>query len=151
MAKSKTRGHKSSGYSPRSHVFYNRLRDDISIASDHDRTFEPVSRSLHVPDRLDQVLDYLDNPVVRSNLTEFEDHRTFKPAAEQPALSTRSVAAKGRMSFGDVRQVMAFAHPKSVLVCLRRAMRREVIHALSKNGKGSGRPRRFTENSKVRC
>lgn len=149
MAKNRNRNQRDR--SPQFSPFSNRLRDDFSIASDPDRTFEPVSRSLHAPDQLDRVLEYLEAPAVRSQLSELEDRRTYRAGDEVPAQNSSRAVAKTKLDLGQVRQVLAFAHPRSVLVCVRRKIRDEVLHALGKTGKGSGRPRRFNSNSRIKC
>lgn len=151
MAKNRNRDRRDR--SPKFSPFSHRLRDDFSIASDPDRTFEPVSRSLHVPDQLDRVLEYLDNPVVRSKLREFEDHRTYRPIDEvdQPR-SSRSVA-KVKMVDGRFGLQQVFTSPRAVLVCVRRKIRKEIMHALGRTGRGGvgNRTPRFNARSKVRC
>lgn len=44
-----------------------------------------------------------------------------------------------------------FSLPKETTVCVRRGVRREVLHAMGRTGKGSGKPRRFTSTSKIKC
>lgn len=49
------------------------------------------------------------------------------------------------------RYKVRFARPDLVGVCLRRKTRKEVLFALGKTGRGSGRPRRFNQWSKIKC
>lgn len=52
------------------------------------------------------------------------------------------------------RRPTAFAEAKRMLVCIRRGMRKEVLHALRKTGKGGGRKKqrpRYNSFSNVRC
>lgn len=44
-----------------------------------------------------------------------------------------------------------FTNPKRAMVCVRRKVRRQVLHALKKTGKGAKARRKFNENSKIRC
>lgn len=46
---------------------------------------------------------------------------------------------------------MKFSLPKETTVCVRRGVRREVLHALKKTGKGSRSPRRYTSQSNIKC
>lgn len=48
-------------------------------------------------------------------------------------------------------QKVAFRNGDRVSVCVRRKQRKEVLHALRKTGRGSGRPRRYNRYSQVRC
>lgn len=101
----------------------------------------------------------------RSNyLREFEDRRAFHPLGKTtPARSfqTRSrlvvtnplplfvpyqVKAAGRWA------KIAFQGPKKVLVCVRRSIRKEVLHALHLTGRGSGGgKKRWSEHSSIHC
>lgn len=49
------------------------------------------------------------------------------------------------------REQHVFAAPQKVLVCVRRAIRREVLHALKKTRSGAGRSPRRNRFSNVRC
>lgn len=52
----------------------------------------------------------------------------------------------------QTRASIAFADPSRTLICVRRKIRREVMHALGLSGSGSGqRPPRLSEYSSVRC
>lgn len=51
-----------------------------------------------------------------------------------------------RFSFQSPPAAVAFGRPDSVLVCVRRKMRREVMHALQKTGRGRGRQKRPRRN-----
>lgn len=96
-------------------------------------------------------------PRPTSPLTLFEDRRLHHPEqAQRPALSFRG--AKHTLSvttntpkkiigrFGDRSQTkgtVIFSAPKSVLVCVRRKTRKEVLHAFKKTGRaGQKKPRR---------
>lgn len=63
------------------------------------------------------------------------------------------VSAVSRGTRSQTKAALAFSEPRSVVVCVRRQRRREVLHALQKTGRGAGkqrRPRR-TELSKISC
>lgn len=77
-----------------------------------------------------------------------EDRRTFHPLCDlRPVASfvksAARVVAKQRVNFpqpSQTKAILAFADPRRVLVCLRRKIRREVLHA--KRVAGSGKPMR---------
>lgn len=127
------------------------LRDHFSIASP---SFEAFFDGLHGQSLRDPV----------ATLSEVEDRRYYHPEPDdfRPAQSSRrwSVTPKslpirrGKRFRGyspGPLHVMGFPHPKHVLICVRRKIRDQVLHALGKTGKGSGRPERRNENSKIRC
>lgn len=87
------------------------------------------------------------------NLSLFQDLRSFHPAGpSRPLFTFRPNAARvvakapapsrsGRMRFSHPG--LSFAAPDSVLVCVRRSRRKEVLFAKNKAGKrGQKRPRR---------
>lgn len=109
------------------------------------------------------------------DLRMFEDRRTFHPEGRYnapvrtvfgtPARLTvvdRNYTKTGPFSRASVvsaparsqtKAALAFSTPGSVVVCVRRQRRREVMFALQKTGRGAGkqkRPRR-TELSKISC
>lgn len=98
---------------------------------------------------------------VRSPLLEVEDRRTYHPLSDlRPVLSLRKwsvrmvpKAPKGRapakLARGQFR--LGFVGPQHVQICVRRGQRKEVLHALKKTGKGSGRSRKRNAYSNVRC
>lgn len=155
------RKNRNAGSSYRSPAFLSNKntnrRDDLFVASDlSDSTFEPVSRSL--PDTLETLLEEPLQPSVRSILSDIEDRRTFHPAGPvfRPASSPRrhhvKVKALGTRLFGS-RPVMAFDAPRHVMICVRRKVRDQVLHALGKTGRGSrfNKKPRYNPNSKTRC
>lgn len=83
-----------------------------------------------------------------SPLQAYEDRRFFHPdRAMRPVVSfVRSasrVVAKQRVKFvqpSQTKAILAFDEPRRVIVCLRRRIRREVLHA--SGFAGSGRPMR---------
>lgn len=141
-----------------SETFRHGLRDDYYIANPFDRIFEPIFSGL--PDQTYR------GPV---DLSEVEDRRTFHPDQDdRPVRSSRRSAvtsqpnhpsrarARAAARAPALHNVVAsvfqtFRYPSSVAICIRRKMRDEVLHALGKTGKGSGRPRRRNANSKIRC
>lgn len=127
------------------------LRDHFSIASP---VFQAFLEGLHGQSLRDPV----------ATLSEVEDHRFYHPeepdfrAPQSPrrwGVTPKSLPSRGRKFKGGYSpppiRVMAFPHPKAIIVCMRRKIRDEVLHALGKTGKGSGRPQRFTSNTKIRC
>lgn len=96
-------------------------------------------------------------PRSTSPLTLFEDRRLYHPEqAQRPALSfrgakhsltvTTNTPKKIQGRFGDRSQTkgtVAFGQPNALLVCVRRKVRKEVLHAFRKTGKrGNKKPRR---------
>lgn len=122
-----------------------------------------------------------DNPVPRtvrnyqpSNFyREVEDNRRWDPAIQKraktlsggrPRIVAKSNVKRGpggrplkRSYFGQAHSVsgvtsrLRFKVPHDVLVCLRRKIRREVIHAFKLNKKGGGGRRRRNYNSSIDC
>lgn len=86
----------------------------------------------------------------------FEDRREWhpegvnRPALGAPRAATRPVA-KQRPAFSvpsQTKGIIAFAEPNRVAVCVRRKVRKQVMHALNKaGGKGHRRPRRNAQSS----
>lgn len=94
--------------------------------------------------------------------SEVDDHRTWDPAPQKHAKTVTGgrprIIAKGNVKrgpngrplktfgraqvVGAVNSRLGFAVPQNIIVCLRRAMRREVLFALKKRRKGSGSKRR---------
>lgn len=108
------------------------------------------------------------SPVPYGRLTAFEDRRLWHPqGAWRPAASFVTprhrltlVDRSRRTPWGGVRlssypsgsnALVAFQKPSQVLICVRRQMRKEVLHALRKTGKlGQGAPR-WSEYSSISC
>lgn len=89
----------------------------------------------------------------------FEDRRLFNPDPLPPARSFQSprhrlVVPKQQASKnarGALPHFVGFRTPNKVLICVRRKIREEVMHALKKTGKrGQKKPRR-NYYSDVRC
>lgn len=96
----------------------------------------------------------------RQLLRLYEDRRTWHPEAIRPAKSfqgpTRltikpAVPLKGRRLALYPPAGISFAAPRRVLVCVRRHIRREVLHALRKTGRSGQKPPRQTLWSSVHC
>lgn len=106
------------------------------------------------------------SPSVRSIPTGIEDRRTWRPDA-LAAIRIRASVAPARVqvarpgrsprpgrafSFFNPPVGLQFRAPRGVLICVRRKIRKQVLHALRKTGKGSGRrPRRRNAWSGVKC
>lgn len=104
------------------------------------------------------------SPSVRSlSFLDIEDRRTYTFDADRPMSSTRRRQAPVKLkqaseqnrkvaTYGMERDVFAFKHPPSVAICVRRKRRKEVLHALHKTGRGSGRgKRRWLRSSSIHC
>lgn len=127
----------------------------------------PMLDLMPVDDSLDQ---WLIGGAQAAPLTEVEDRRTYwpmeYPTSWEPArnrsgafarLQATPLQAPRRKSIGGAfpRLVepsfgVSFRHPRSVLVCVRRKTRREVLLA-KRHGGGRHRPARLNEYSHVRC
>jgi len=107
------------------------------------------------------------SPIRSLRLQNFEDRRRWHPlgiAAPAKSFSSprhrlvlteslgqSSVKKLNRNPFASLSSKISFKAPGSVLVCVRRRQRREVLHALRKAGKtGQKRPRR-SEYSSISC
>lgn len=97
-------------------------------------------------------------------LSEIEDRREFGFGSKPVRSSRRWTVRAGvrprsrptaRSRSFDMQSLM-FYHPKHVIRCVRRKIKKEVLHALGKTGKGSGwklKRRKYRRNdlSNVRC
>lgn len=103
-------------------------------------------------------------------LTQIEDRRLWHPEGEfRPArmfnsprhrlveygVRVRSARSSGSSvrSTRRLRPIVAFADPSNVLVCARREMRRQVMHAFRRTGRGGGPKKRptFSWYSRISC
>lgn len=92
-------------------------------------------------------------------LSVLEDRRLFHPGV-RPLRTSRQVArvvmrpplnrSKSRSHILRGPEVHAFQIPRSTLVCVRRSIRKEVLHAKKRVGSGNRRPRR-TGISRISC
>lgn len=106
-------------------------------------------------------------PVLYTDLKFIEDRRRFTPTPRNAASFTSSrhrlteltskVSSKpterGRNIYSNPSSLVgkiAFEDPDT-LICVRRKIRREVIHALKKNGKKGQAPKKFNYFSDVAC
>jgi len=55
--------------------------------------------------------------------------------------------------FSQTKARLGFTSPPNVMTCVRRKVRKEVMHALKKTGKGGGKQRRhrYTLKSRIKC
>lgn len=91
-------------------------------------------------------------------LIEIEDRRKYQPSFHSPPRSLSRVArvlntvprTRTYRSRRPTALGAAFSHPKTVLTCIRRKMRREVLFATGRSGSNPGRRRR-NRNSYFRC
>lgn len=127
-----------------------RTRDTVSIANDPLRFVSKLISS--TPPTIQP----------RELLRLYEDRRTWSP--DRPGVrvprsfsrSTRLTISPDRYSARHLAQSMppagiSFKTPRRVVMCVRRRIRREVLHALSQAGRGGQRSPRWTEWSHVNC
>jgi len=117
----------------------------VTTANANRRLPTPLSKSISLP---------------RSDFREFEDRRTFHP--ERSSRRPRSFSGTAKLTishavnnkesynFPDSQRV-AFATPEKVLICVRRKIREQVLHALRKTGKAGQKKPRRTPYSEVTC
>lgn len=92
-------------------------------------------------------------------LTQVEDRRDFHPAPHvRPARSFfksfHRLSLPQQTSLDDLWDVptrVAFEQPHHVLVCVRRKMRKEVLHALKKAGRRGQKAPRRSAYSDIQC
>lgn len=114
---------------------------------------------LSTPSRHLTTLDQFKGP-----LRELEDRRQWHPLG--PYAPARTIGRRARIqSKNDTRQnrytkydprlrstaALTFAEPQQVLICARRKIRREVIHAFRKNGRKGQKPARRNFWSRISC
>lgn len=129
-------------------------RDHNNIASDPlDSFLTPVVRPKHVTNATPTTTQYLPK-----SLRQIEDRRTWHPdgAQKRPPATVHSSKAKLAVAPPQKNKRIlphriAFQAPKSVLVCIRRKMRAEVLHALKRTRRGSGSPKHRTAFSDIKC
>lgn len=99
------------------------------------------------------------SPIVRPSLNLFEDRRTFHPNRfARPAISigkradTKLVVPPDPLkSVQRLNHVVGFKVPRRVVICVRRKIRKEVIHAIGAGGSKNLRKPHKNEFSKVKC
>lgn len=114
---------------------------------------KPRDLSHTVSTRRVRVAPIVQNPVVA--LTEIEDRRSYRgpPRSIQGAnyaLVAHTPAKQRNRPRSKVPYQVAFSNPRQLMVCLRRNIRKRVIHALGKAGRGNRKPRR-NAYSNIRC
>lgn len=165
MARSKSKG--TNSYSP---------SNQPSYRSEKARSQNPYNRSLPSSETTVLIRPLAFDPIPRvvSPLTEIEDRRRYGfPSAPGPR-TTRGIPARltsrpprrpnvprdGFQTFqqGEAlrqwnRDVVAFENRKKTVVCIRRWMRKQVLHALGVAGQGGHFkfPYRRNENSGIHC
>jgi len=72
-------------------------------------------------------------------------YRAREPHAD-PARHLRKFTAQTKAVIGVVNNPL-----NPAILCVRRRIRKEVLHAFKKTGKGGNRKPRFTERSKIKC
>lgn len=90
------------------------------------------------------------------DLSVFEDRRMFHPDPLPRAISVRrkadaDVVVKKVVPFRRLPHQLSFRVPDYVAMCIRRKVRREVIHALRLEKRGAGGAKRRNEFSNVEC
>lgn len=109
------------------------------------------------------------NERILKTLREYEDRRRYHPIEHESRPARTFRAAHHRLSLPSVHRspppsspssyfspknwptaTIGFREPKSVPICVRRRIRREVIFATTGGGGGQP-PRRFNEFSKISC
>lgn len=107
----------------------------------------------------------LPRPTPFRDLSVYEDRRVYHPDPVRPAagflgqrhrlvlpqVTKKPVGNGQRASFFQNRNRISFASPSSVLICVRRERRKEVLHALGKAGKRGQRKPRQSAYSDISC
>jgi len=111
---------------------------------------QSLASLLHYPIRPMPVLLPLPQPQYQEVLPYAGDRRTFTPslAADPPQGVRRS---SGRVVAGGNLSSTRFAEPQLLGICARRAIRREVLHALKRTKRGAGGKKHYNFWSKVSC
>lgn len=94
--------------------------------------------------------------ILRSARLYLQDAREFSPylSTVRPAqtVSGRPTVITVAPPPTPLRKAgFSFSNPRSVTTCVRRGVRREVIFAKGKGGRGYKKPKRLTPYSKVKC
>lgn len=99
-----------------------------------------------------ELLPVSTNDNVRSVVLSMPDRRSWRPDASTaaPAAYQRSDARLKATAWSSPFS-QAFVNPSRVGICIRRKVRREVLFALRKHGKGARSPRRRNFWSEVVC
>lgn len=89
-------------------------------------------------------------------LSDVEDRRRYTPQVRWPRKlggETAKLTLKHPRPTAGRRNAWLprFDAPRDVIICIRRKIRREVMFALRKTGRGARSKKRFTAWSKIRC
>lgn len=110
----------------------------------HRRLIEYEDRRLYNP------LQKAASPVSFQNrrvyYTPVQRQRTRSPLSVQDGMALQS-----QIAWGSVPVRLGFQRPESVVVCARRSIRKQVMHALGHAGKGGQKKPVFNELSKISC
>jgi hypothetical protein len=93
------------------------------------------------------------SPTPKPTLSLLDDRRQWHPERwGRPVVGLRRAATRLVVGKSPKRlpPTLAFMDPRRVVVCIRRKMRREVLHALGKGGGGNRRPTR-KPTSEIQC
>lgn len=135
--------------------FHNKTRrDDYSIATDFSEAIFEPPRSVPLLNRIEldsSFIDRFDTPL------DVEDRRQYHPGRQNRGYAS---AGTSKINIKPIKASLfspeikyAFKPVGLAMVCVRRHMRKEVLHALRKTGKGSRfnkKPRR-SDTSSIRC
>lgn len=107
------------------------------------------------------------SPSPNTYLRSIEDRRTWTPSSTRPAASfnnsqhrlivgdpnvnTVSKRSKTPSLFESLPTKIGFERPAGVLVCVRRSIRKQVLHALKKTGVSGQKTPRFNAFSQISC
>lgn len=127
------------------------------------RDAHPIStRSVPVPTSIQFVPSSPNSTYLRT----IEDRRTWTPTTVRSAASfntpthrlvtggpnvNRNKKSSRPTLFETLPTKIGFENPDSVLVCVRRSIRKQVLHALRKTGKKGQKTPRFNVFSKISC
>lgn len=139
---------------------HHRDRDASVIASDRPRGPSIPSHRALAHHSLPNLNYQPRDPVAA--LSEIEDRRIFTPDPDPPVKSSRRwhsrLSAKPKQnarpsgrSFTLQPAIQAFKAPTYIALCIRRGIRKEVLHALGKTGKGSRSPKKRSSFSNIWC
>lgn len=92
-------------------------------------------------------------PIKSISLTNIEDNRRFTPDSYRPARSLNQMRAPIKVRLDPRKKptlTQVFADPLRTIVCIRRKMRKEVLHAAGVAGSRVRRGR-YNEKSNISC
>lgn len=125
-------------------------RSNSTTLSQRDFQTQSLTRLLTLP-IIRPMPPVLVHPPTRSEVLEVGDRRLFTPdRSTRPPRAARPGAARV-IAATYPGSAVRFKDPRAVTICVRRKIRREVIFALGKRGKGARSPRKRNFWSEVRC